>query len=199
MKIIRNTAILNLFLSLTLENASSFSPLNPSIKSAPTQLHMSTVNENTNISATNDFNGVPVAKTGGKGVMSTSQEALQNNLSLGAPGERPKGGHFLTKGGVQITAQVNDLLFVNNDGSTTLPDHSSGKAIEDLVDRLDSERGVLLSSSYEFPGRYVFCILKHINVVSFFFFISSDDNYPYPSIKTQQICTLVSRFCKSTT
>ena len=27
-------------------------------------------------------------------------------------------------------------------------------AIEDLVDRLDSARGVLLSSSYEYPGRY---------------------------------------------
>ncbi len=164
MNIIRNSAIFNLFLSLAFQNASAFSPLNQFAKSknpllAPTsQLDMSTVNENANgatAPAANDFNGIPVAKTGGMGAMSTSQEALQKNLSLGAPGQRPNGGHFLTKGGVQITAQVNELLFVNSEDGTksSLPDNSSGKAIEDLVDRLDSERGVLLSSSYEFPGR----------------------------------------------
>lgn len=162
MKVIRNIAIFKLFLSLALENVSSFSPLSSSTKSAhqlstASKLRMSTVNENSNVSSSTphiDFNGIPVAKTGGRGVMSTSQEAFQNNLSLGAPGQKPKGGHFLTKGGVQITAQVNELLFVNSeDGKTNLPDNSSGKAIEDLVDRLDSERGVLLSSSYEFPGR----------------------------------------------
>ena len=170
MKIIRNAAVLNLFLSLAIQNVASFSVSNPPIQSTPsvvtsttnTKLQMSTFKENISSSSSspmNDFNGVPVAKTGGRGAVSASQEALQNNLSLGAPGDRPKGGHFLTRGGVQITAQVNDLLFVNSDnddnGTSNLPENSSGKAIEDLINRLDSERGVLLSSSYEFPGRYV--------------------------------------------
>ena len=171
MKIIRNATVLNLFLSLALQNVESFSLSNPSIKPAPsatssiTKLQMSTLDGNISSSPMNDFNGVPVAKTGGRGAASASQEALQNNLSLGAPGDRPQGGHFLTRGGVQITAQVNDLFFVNSDddsgSSNNLPKDSSGKVIENLINRLDSEKGVLLSSSYEFPGRYVvifFCV-----------------------------------------
>eukprot|EP00551_Chaetoceros_affinis_P008439 CAMPEP_0203673918 /NCGR_PEP_ID=MMETSP0090-20130426/14382_1 /ASSEMBLY_ACC=CAM_ASM_001088 /TAXON_ID=426623 /ORGANISM="Chaetoceros affinis, Strain CCMP159" /LENGTH=840 /DNA_ID=CAMNT_0050539671 /DNA_START=271 /DNA_END=2793 /DNA_ORIENTATION=+ len=125
------------------------------------------INTNTN---TNDFNGVHVAKTGGRGVTSTSQEAAEKNLSLGAPGDRPEGGHFLTRGGVQVTAQVQDLLFVNSNSSNrsgeaegAAPEGSSARAIEDLVDRLDSERGVLLSSSYEFPGRYARWSLGFVN------------------------------------
>lgn len=81
---------------------------------------------------------------------------MEKNLSLGAPGDRPEGGHFLTRGGVQVTAQVQDLMFVNSysgNNAAVAPEGSSARAIEDLVDRLDSERGVLLSSSYEFPGR----------------------------------------------
>ena len=36
-------------------------------------------------------------------------------------------------------------------------------AIEDLVDRLDSARGVLLSSSYEYPGRYTRCDMGFVD------------------------------------
>ncbi|MCP3938274.1 MAG: anthranilate synthase component I [Actinomycetia bacterium] len=47
---------------------------------------------------------------------------------------------FRTAGGVIVDVEVSDV------------DHIS--AIDELVDRLDSERGLLLSSSYEYPGRY---------------------------------------------
>lgn len=104
--------------------------------------------------APNDFNAVHVAKTGGRGTKSTSQEALEKNLSLGAPGDLPESGEYVTKGGVGIKAQVDVLTF--EDGTDGLLEGSSARAIEDLVERLDSEKGVLLSSSYEFPGRYVF-------------------------------------------
>ena len=114
---------------------------------------MSTSTPPSSSAAANDFNSVKVAKTGGRGVASTSQQAVDNNLSLGAPGDRPQGGHFLTRGGVQITAQVEELNFVNSRVGEVAPEGSSARAIEDLVDQLDAERGVLLSSSYEFPGR----------------------------------------------
>ena len=109
----------------------------------------------------NDFNAVHVAKTGGRGVASTSQDAFEKNLSLGAPGDRPQGGHFLTRGGVQVTAHVEPLTFVNTKTGSSgtaeglAPHGSSARAVEDLVEKLDYQRGVLLSSSYEFPGRYV--------------------------------------------
>ena len=47
---------------------------------------------------------------------------------------------YTTEGGVEVSVQVTSLEPL--------------EAIEDLVDRLDSARGVLLSSSYEYPGRY---------------------------------------------
>jgi hypothetical protein len=110
-----------------------------------------------------EYNAVPVAKTGGRGVMSTSQDALEKNLSLGAPGDKPLGGHYLSRSGVQITANVTPLQFVN--GGTLDPDEkaplgSSARALEDLIDQLDTARGVLLSSSYEYPGRCVIYVLQ---------------------------------------
>jgi anthranilate synthase len=98
---------------------------------------------------TPNFNSVEVAKTGGRGVKSASQQALDKNLSLGAPPARPKGGHFLTKGGIQVTSHVNPIEF-----SKSPKEGTSEMAIEYLVDKLDSHKGVLLKSSYEFPGRY---------------------------------------------
>jgi anthranilate synthase len=98
---------------------------------------------------TPDFNGVYVPKEGGMGVQTASQQALKQNLSLGAPPARPKGGQYLTKGGVQVTANVYELEF-----SRSLVGETSSSAIEELVDKLDEHRGVLLTSSYEFPGRY---------------------------------------------
>lgn len=96
-----------------------------------------------------DFNAVDVAKTGGQGAVSQAQKAVDQNLSLGAPRGRPTGGHYLTKGGVQVTANVKPLEF-----SKSLNPGTSESAIEHLIDQLDSHRGVLLASSYEFPGRY---------------------------------------------
>lgn len=81
-----------------------------------------------------------------------SQQALQQDLTLGAPPVRPVGGHYLTKGGIQVTANISPILFspeLDSTGSMT-----SAGAIEELVQKLDSHRGVLLASSYEFPGRY---------------------------------------------
>jgi anthranilate synthase len=96
-----------------------------------------------------DFNAVDVAKTGGQGAVSAAQKAVDQNLSLGAPRARPSGGHFLTKGGIQVTAHVEPLEF-----SKSLNAGTSESAINHLIDQLDSHRGVLLTSSYEFPGRY---------------------------------------------
>ena len=100
-----------------------------------------------------DYNAVHVAKTGGRGEVSSSQAAVEKELSLGAPRDRPLGGHFLTRGGVQVTANVQSLSFVPQ-GTLNAPDGSSAKAIEDLVDQLDDHKGVLFASSYEYPGRY---------------------------------------------
>jgi anthranilate synthase len=107
-----------------------------------------------------DYNGVPVAKEGGLGAATASQQALARGLSLGAPPVRPKGGHYLTKGGVQVTAHVDRLTFSNqhdskeNGGSKLSTTTTSASAIEDIVTKLDYRKGVLLTSSYEFPGRY---------------------------------------------
>jgi anthranilate synthase len=110
----------------------------------------------------NDYNGVYVAKEGGIGAVTASQQALAFGLSLGAPPVRPKGGHYMTKGGVQVTAHVDRLTFSNEltvKTNTTLPNGTkltptSATAIEELVEKLDYKKGVLLTSSYEFPGRY---------------------------------------------
>lgn len=157
---IRSSTLI-VFLLAIIQNANSFSLLNANTKNGSNkfkthQLYMST---SALPPKTNEFNAVPVAKTGGRGVTSTSQEALEKNLSLGAPGNRPEGGQFMTMGGIQVTAKVDELNFLNAKSGETAPNGSSAKAIEDLVDRLDAERGVLLTSSYEFPGRYVlFCL-----------------------------------------
>lgn len=165
---VRSATLIFLLLSI-IDNANTFSIFNDvkthnhrrAFTSHANRLQMSTSTPPS--SSTNDFNSVHVAKTGGMGKVSTAQEAVDKNLSLGAPGDRPKGGHFLTKGGVQITAQVDDLMFVNAKSGDIAPEGSSDRAIEDLVDRLDEERGVLLSSSYEFPGRYARWSLGFVN------------------------------------
>lgn len=111
-----------------------------------------------------DFNAVKVEKTGGRGVVSVAQEAADKNLSLGAPGEKPQGGIFLTRGGVQVRAHVDSLTFVNkNVNGDVSPVGTSERAIEDLVDQLDDSKGVVLSSSYEFPGRYARWSLGFVN------------------------------------
>ncbi|KAL7557131.1 hypothetical protein ACA910_002415 [Epithemia clementina (nom. ined.)] len=91
-----------------------------------------------------------VAKEGGRGAATASEQALTQGLSLGAPPARPTGGHYMTKGGIQVTANVEPLEFSPSSTSAG----TSGKALEDLVTQLDERKGVLLASSYEFPGRY---------------------------------------------
>ena len=104
---------------------------------------------NVETSSNKDYNSVFVAKEGGRGATTASQQALEQNLSLGAPPARPSGGHYLTKGGLQVTAHVEPLEF-----SSELKAGTSASAIEELVQKLDDHKGVLLTSSYEFPGRY---------------------------------------------
>ena len=126
----------------------AFQPLSGWIIPPSLRLRMSSQVETPN--SIPDYNGVPVAKTGGRGVISASQQAFENNLSLGAPRARPTGGHYLTKGGIQVTANVHALEFSpdkNREGT-------SAHAMEVLVGKLDNRRGVILHSSYEFPGRY---------------------------------------------
>lgn len=71
----------------------------------------------------------------------TMMEGEEGRLSLGAPRYRPLSGRFITKGGVQVTCQVEDVS-------------DTGKEVDALLEGLDSHEGVLLASSYEFPGRY---------------------------------------------
>jgi anthranilate synthase len=47
---------------------------------------------------------------------------------------------YVTRGGIGVRQRATSVLAVD--------------AIEGLIDRLDRSRGVLLSSSYEYPGRY---------------------------------------------
>jgi len=73
--------------------------------------------------------------------MMNMMEVEEGRLSLGAPRYRPLSGRFITNGGVQVTCQVEDVM------DTT-------KEVDALLEGLDSHEGVLLASSYEFPGRY---------------------------------------------
>mmetsp|Transcript_1699 Transcript_1699/g.2328 ORF Transcript_1699/g.2328 Transcript_1699/m.2328 type:complete len:959 (+) Transcript_1699:133-3009(+) len=119
-------------------------------KTQITSSSLKSTTESTEKEANPDFNGVFVEKKGGKGAVTASQQALEQNLSLGAPPARPLGGHFLTKGGVQVTSHIEGVEFSTN---LAKKDTSSGR-IEALIEKLDDHKGVLLTSSYEFPGRY---------------------------------------------
>ena len=50
-------------------------------------------------------------------------------------------GNYLTNGGIRVQRHIAPVCYATS--------------IDQLRDRLDEERGVLLSSSYEFPGRYI--------------------------------------------
>jgi hypothetical protein len=62
-------------------------------------------------------------------------------LSLGAPRHRPDQTSYTTGGGVEVTCEVG-------------PVSDASSRVEALITALDEHKGVLLSSSYEFPGRY---------------------------------------------
>lgn len=63
--------------------------------------------------------------------------------SLGAPRGCPADGSYATSGGVGVTRSV-----------TIIPWNDIESEVESLIDALDEKQGVLLASSYEFPGRY---------------------------------------------
>lgn len=135
-----------LVITACLDCSSAFAPQRLRWKPSTTPRRLSS-----STASVHDFNGVPVAKEGGVGAVTASQQALARGLSLGAPPVRPKGGHYLTKGGLQVTAHVDRLVFSND---LNFDAKTSARAIEELVDQLDHQKGVLLMSSYEFPGRY---------------------------------------------
>ena len=142
-----------------------------------------------------NYNAIHVPKSGGTGVKSASEiMSSKTPLSLGAPPPRqPKGGTFITKGGIQIDAIVRPLLYTHGDinpcdideedceqyvseffsngeeygidGGESLYSWGSDGAIERLIDLLDYRKGALLTSSYEFPGRYVVCLFVEFVVV----------------------------------
>lgn len=138
-----------------------------------------------------DYNAIFVAKEGGTGVKSASEMMGGrggNTRSLGAPPPRPpRGGTFVTDGGVTIDAVVRPLAYTHGDIDQCVePAGGSGSggdvdgedcevyvspffkdggeenglswgsdgAIEKLIDLLDHRKGAVLTSSYEFPGRY---------------------------------------------
>ena len=75
-------------------------------------------------------------KTGGVGAVQVSHEAAQLGLSLGAPSVRPQSGHYMTKGGIQVTSNVTPLPY-NTDVSFK---SGSGYKIEELVNQLGEWR-----------------------------------------------------------
>eukprot|EP00547_Thalassionema_nitzschioides_P000016 CAMPEP_0194207124 /NCGR_PEP_ID=MMETSP0156-20130528/5972_1 /TAXON_ID=33649 /ORGANISM="Thalassionema nitzschioides, Strain L26-B" /LENGTH=939 /DNA_ID=CAMNT_0038933825 /DNA_START=46 /DNA_END=2863 /DNA_ORIENTATION=- len=96
-----------------------------------------------------DFNAVRVAKEGGVGERTAGQQAYDQNLSLGAPRARSSkkdgASTYLTDSGkLEITSSVRTVEF----------EKEAPMRIEQMVDLLDDHKGVLLTSSYEFPGRY---------------------------------------------
>jgi len=149
-----------------------------------------------------NYNAIHVPKSGGTGVKSASEiMSSKQPLSLGAPPPRqPKGGSFITKGGIQIDAIVRPLLYTHgdinpcdidededceqyvseffsngdeNDSEGEESEYSWGSdgAIERLIDLLDYRKGALLTSSYEFPGRYVLFVEFVVEFVCLFYII----------------------------
>ena len=153
----RNNVLLPFFLLLSFSSVGSAWILPHSVPRTTHSRFFSSINS---VVPSEPLNGISVvvAKEGGLGAVTASQQALTQGLSLGAPPVRPKGGEYLTKGGIQVTAQVERLLFSKPEGSGTSPKEeqtlTSSSAIEALVEQLDYRKGVLLTSSYEFPGRY---------------------------------------------
>ena len=80
----------------------------------------------------------------GLAVISAARVRLQSSrlfsrpdsLSLGAPIARPSSGAFVSPSGVKVDFHVEELSNAN-------------EVLESLVDRINSEIGVLLTSSYE--------------------------------------------------
>lgn len=112
-----------------------------------TSIHNKLFSSSTTTTTTTDFNAVNVAKEGGVGERTAGQQAYDQNLSLGAPRGRPPqdANTYVTENGkLEIQTSVTTVEFEN----------AAPAKIEHLVDLLNDHKGVLLTSSYEFPGRY---------------------------------------------
>ena len=64
-----------------------------------------------------------------------------DGMTLGSPAGRPESGAYLSASGIYIDCQVNAV----NDYK---------EEVNSLIDKLDNQNGVILTSSYEYPGRY---------------------------------------------
>lgn len=64
-----------------------------------------------------------------------------DGMSLGSPAGRPESGAYLSASGIYIDCQVNAVSNYKEE-------------VNSLIDLLDDQNGVLLTSSYEYPGRY---------------------------------------------
>eukprot|EP00612_Vaucheria_litorea_P003661 CAMPEP_0171466828 /NCGR_PEP_ID=MMETSP0945-20130129/9540_1 /TAXON_ID=109269 /ORGANISM="Vaucheria litorea, Strain CCMP2940" /LENGTH=113 /DNA_ID=CAMNT_0011995093 /DNA_START=12 /DNA_END=349 /DNA_ORIENTATION=- len=71
----------------------------------------------------------------------TPPVGFPTELSLGAPRHRPTQSSYFTKGGVEVSCEVGEVF-------------DASQRLESLIESLDSQKGVLFTSSYEFPGRY---------------------------------------------
>lgn len=64
-----------------------------------------------------------------------------DDLTLGAPQSRPADGSYTSSAGVEVQYTISGV-------------NDSAQEIDKLITLLDDHKGVLLTSSYEFPGRY---------------------------------------------
>jgi len=64
-----------------------------------------------------------------------------SELSRGAPSTRPPNGWYESKGGIFVDFSVEGI-------------EDAGQEVQQLIDSLDQQKGVLLTSSYEVPERY---------------------------------------------
>lgn len=88
------------------------------------------------------FQGVPSA--GLRSLPSVGRLlALHTNedSTLGAPRTRPVDGSYVSESGVEVQFEISDV-------------DDSAAEINKMITQLDDQKGVLLTSSYEFPGRY---------------------------------------------
>ena len=72
---------------------------------------------------------------------STETDHGLSDISLGAPRGRPDNGDYISPAGIKVTRKV-------------LPINDVATEIKNMVEALDDTKGIILTSSYEFPGRY---------------------------------------------
>lgn len=76
-----------------------------------------------------------------RGVDEPPQKRVHSGRTMGAPKQRSRSGRYTTEGGINVDCAVRAVT-----------DHEG--EFQALVDSIDVHRGLILESSYEFPGRY---------------------------------------------